>query len=64
QPAGRDYGIELDGAVGWRRKLVDTLAFETGVQVGYLFPGSAFTRADGSRMPGAWATRVRATLVF
>lgn len=64
QPAGRDYGIELDGAVGWRKKLVDTLAFESGVQVGYLFPGSAFTRADGSRMPGAWATRVRATLVF
>jgi hypothetical protein len=64
QPAGKDYGIEVDGAVGWRMKLVDTLALETGVQVGYLFPGNAFTRADGSRMPGVWATRVRATLVF
>jgi hypothetical protein len=63
-PAGRDYGIEIDGAIGWRKRLVDTVSFESGVQVGYLFPGNVFTRADGSRMPGVWATRVRATLAF
>jgi hypothetical protein len=63
-PAGQDYGIEVDGALSFQRKLVDTMGFETGVQGGYLFPGSAFTRADGTRMPGAWSANVRATLVF
>jgi hypothetical protein len=50
--------------LSFQRKLVDTLGFETGVQGGYLFPGNAFTRADGTRMPGAWSANVRATLVF
>ena len=62
--AGTNYGVEVDGAVGWRVRLVDTLGFESGVQAGYLFPGNVFARPDGSRMPGVWATRVRATLVF
>jgi len=63
-PAGKDYGLEVDGAIGWRVRIQDALGFESGVQAGYLFPGDVFTRADGSRMPGAWATRVRATFVF
>ncbi len=62
--AGRNYGIELDGAIGYQARLSGALGFETGVQFGYLFPGNAFTRADGSRMPGAYALRVRATFVF
>jgi hypothetical protein len=62
--AGRNYGIELDGAIGYQARLSGALGFETGVQFGYLFPGNAFTRADGSRMPGAYAMRMRATFVF
>jgi hypothetical protein len=62
--AGRNYGVELDGALGYRGRLQGTLGFEAGVQFGYLFPGNAFTRADGSRMPGAYATRFRATFTF
>ncbi|HTO95400.1 MAG TPA: hypothetical protein VMK66_00035 [Myxococcales bacterium] len=63
-PAGQDYGIEVDAALSFQRKLVDSLGLDLGVQGGYLFPGSAFTRADGTRMPGAWASNLRATLVF
>ena len=62
--AGRNYGVELDGAVGYQAKLSGALGFETGVQAGYLFPGDAFTRADGSRMPGAYALKLRATVTF
>lgn len=62
--AGRNYGVELDGALGYRGRLSGPLGFEAGVQFGYLFPGNAFTRADGSRMPGTYATRFRATFVF
>src|SRR5260370_746547 len=62
--AGRNYGVELDGALGYRGRLKGHLGFEAGVQFGYLFPGNAFTRADGSRMPRAYATRFRATFTF
>ena len=62
--AGRNYGAELDGAVGYHGRLSGKLGFEAGVQAGYLFPGNAFTRSDGTRMPGAYATRFRATLTF
>jgi hypothetical protein len=62
--ARRNYGVELDGAIGYQARISKPLGFETGVQFGYLFPGNAFTRADGSRMPGAYALRLRATLVF
>jgi hypothetical protein len=62
--AGQSYGVELDGAVGFQRRISGTLGFEGGVQFGYLIPGSAFTHADGTRMPGASASRVRATFVF
>ena len=64
QNAGRNYGVELDGAVGYQRKLSGPLGFETGVQFGYLIPGNAFDRPSGGRMPGAYAMRVRATFVF
>ena len=64
-PAGRSYGTEIDGALGYRSRIAgDHLGVELGVQGGYLFPGDAFNRTDGSRMPGAWAGKVRATLVF
>ena len=62
--AGRNYGVELDGAIGYQAKLSGAVGFEAGLQAGYLFPGDAFTRADGSRMPGAWATKLRATVTF
>jgi len=62
--AGRNYGIEVDLGLGYRARLSGPLGWETGVQFGYLFPGNAFTRADGSSMPGAYALRVRATVVF
>ena len=62
--AGKNYGVELDGAVSYRTRIRDPLGFEAGVQFGYLMPGDAFTRVDGSRMPGAYAMKVRATFVF
>lgn len=62
--AGQNYGTELDAAVGYHGRISGPLGFEAGVQYGYLFPGNAFTRSDGTRMPGAHATRFRATLVF
>jgi hypothetical protein len=62
--AGRDYGIEIDGAAGYSAHLADTIGFETGIQAGYLFTGDAFDRADGTRMPGQKAIRLRATLTF
>jgi hypothetical protein len=63
-PAGQSYGVELDGAVSFARRISGKLGFEAGAQFGTLIPGSAFTRADGSRMPGASASRVRATFFF
>lgn len=63
-PAGKNYGVELDGAVGYRMKLSGPLAFEAGLQLGYLIPGDAFTRLDGSRMPGAYAMKLRGTFLF
>jgi hypothetical protein len=62
--AGRNYGVELDAAVGYRARIAGPLGFESGVQMGYLIPGDAFTRLDGSRMPAAVAVKVRATFVF
>jgi hypothetical protein len=62
--AGQSYGVELDGAVSFARRISGKLGFEAGAQFGYLIPGSAFTQADGGRMPGASASRVRATFVF
>src|SRR5258708_11770027 len=59
--AGRNYGVELDGALGYRGRLKGHLGFEAGAQFGYLFPGNALTRADGRRTPAAHATRFRAT---
>jgi hypothetical protein len=62
--AGHNYGVELDGGVGYRQKLSGPLAFEAGLQLGYLIPGDAFTRLDGSKMPGAYAMKMRATFQF
>lgn len=63
-PAGQGYGVELDAAVSFARRISGHLGFEAGAQFGYLIPGSAFTQADGRRMPGASASRLRATFVF
>ena len=62
--AGQNYGTEFDAAVGYRARVSGSLGFEAGVQAGYLLPGNAFTMSNGSRMPGAYATRFRATLTF
>jgi hypothetical protein len=62
--AGRNYGIEIDGAAGYTAKLADTLGLETGVQAGYLFPGDAFNRADGTRLQGQKVIQLRATFTF
>jgi hypothetical protein len=62
--AGRNYGVELDGAVGYHARISGAFGFETGVQLGYLIPGNAFTRLDGRRMPAAYGMKVRATFVF
>lgn len=62
--AGQNYGVEIDGAIGYQARISGPVGYETGLQFGYLFPGNAFTRADGSRMPGAYALRLRATLLF
>ena len=62
--ASRNYGVELDGAIGYQAKLSRALGFEAGVQAGVLFPGDAFTRADGSKMPPAYASKLRATFTF
>jgi hypothetical protein len=62
--AGQNYGTELDGAASYLGRISGALGYEVGVQAGYLFPGNAFTRSDGTRMPGAYATRFRGTLTF
>ncbi len=63
--AKRSYGTEVDGALGYRTRIAgDELGAEVGVQAGYLFPGDAFDRADGSRMPGVWVGKLRGTLIF
>jgi hypothetical protein len=35
-----------------------------GLQIGYLIPGDAFNRIDGSRMPPAYAMKMRGTFLF
>ena len=62
--AGRSYGVELDGAVSYRKRLGSTLGLEAGVQAGLLLPGNAFDRLDGSRMPKTHTVKFRGTLVF
>jgi hypothetical protein len=61
---GQDYGIEIDGAIGYRTRLADPFGLELGLQAGHLFPGNAFRRPDGSVMAGVTATKLRATLTF
>ncbi len=64
-PAKRSYGTEMDFALGYRTRIAgDQLGAELGVQAGVLFPGDAFDRADGTRMPGVWVGKLRGTLVF
>jgi hypothetical protein len=63
-PAGRNYGIEVDVGLGYFGRIIGPLGYELGFQYGYLFPGDAFTRADGSRMPDAHAMQVRGTFLF
>lgn len=62
--AGKNYGVELDAAITYAQRIAGKAGFDVGFQFGYLFPGSAFDRADGSSMPGVSATRVRATFLF
>jgi hypothetical protein len=69
--AHRNYGVELDGAASIQGRIGGPLGYETGVQFGYLIPGDVFTipgdpvtHAPPTRMPGAYALKIRATLVF
>ena len=62
--AGQNYGVELDGAVGYTARLAELMGFEASIQGGYLLPGDAFTLQTGARMPGQKAIRLRATFTF
>ena len=63
--AGRNYGVELDGAISWRdRFFTDRLGLELGAQYGVLFPGDVFDKPDGTRMGKAVAAKLRAGVEF
>ncbi len=63
--AGRDYGLELDGAVTFRDRFFNNrLALELGAQYGILFPGDVFDRPDGSKMGKAVAAKLRLGIGF
>ncbi len=62
--AGQNYGTELDASIGWARRIAGSFAFQSDVQFGYLLPGNAFNRSDGTPMPPARTARVRATFIF
>jgi hypothetical protein len=61
---GKDYGLEADAAISYRLRFEEPFGLEVGIQGGHLFPGSAFRRPNGTTMPGATATKLRATLTF
>jgi hypothetical protein len=63
--AGKNYGVELDGAITWRdRYFQSRLGLELGVQYGVLFPGDVFAKMDGSKMGKAVAAKLRGGVTF
>lgn len=63
-PKAKDYGLELDAGVEWRKPLEYGMTLTLGMQAGILFPGDALADALGSRLKTPWVTVTRAGLYF
>lgn len=63
-PKSKDYGLELDLGVEWRKSLDYGMTLALGAQGGVLFPGDALANARGERMKTPWVTVTRAGLYF
>ncbi len=61
-PAFRDLGLELDGAVLLSTELRDDMTLTGGVEGGVFFPGQAFADAGGSVMQNIGLVRARVGL--
>lgn len=63
-PKSKDYGLELDLGVEWRKSLNLGMTFSLGAQGGILFPGDALANARGERPKTPWVAVTRAGLYF
>ncbi|MBL9109371.1 MAG: hypothetical protein JNM74_08880 [Myxococcales bacterium] len=63
-PRAKDYGLELDAGVEWRKGLSFDMTLALGMQAGILFPGDALADAMGARLKTPWVTVTRAGLYF
>jgi len=63
-PKSKDYGLELDLGVEWRKPLEFGMTLALGMQAGVLFPGDALADAMGTRLKTPWVTVTRAGLYF
>ena len=63
-PKAKDYGLELDLGVEWRKSLNLGMTFALGAQGGVLFPGDALANARGERLKTPWVAVTRAGLYF
>jgi hypothetical protein len=61
---GNYLGTELDVGLQARHEPTAGLRLTATVEAGYLLPGSAFTRADGTTLPGVAAGRLRLSMDF
>lgn len=61
---GRDFGVEVDGALEKRWVSEAGLVPQLGMQAGILFPGTAFADAKGNTMPAPWLVQGRAGVQF
>ena len=63
-PRGRDYGVEVDGAIEKRWVSSAGLVPQLGLQGGVLFPGTALADEKGNTMRPPWVVQGRAGLQF
>jgi len=63
-PRAKDFGLELDAGVEWRKPLEYGMTLALGMQAGILFPGDALADAMGTRLKTPWVTVTRAGLYF
>ena len=63
-PKSKDYGLELDLGVEWRKPLDYGMTLALGMQAGILFPGDALADAMGTRLKTPWVTVTRVGLYF
>lgn len=63
-PRAKDFGLELDAGVEWRKPLDYGMTLSLGMQAGILFPGDALADALGARLKTPWVTVTRAGLYF